>query len=94
MCSLIWTLQQCSCRVFQYEKYGDHLQTCQIQSAALPSHDWVVYKLGVFWGSVGQRVKIHKITPTTVKERGDIEVKDYVILQKNQGPDGRLPPPR
>ena len=33
MCSLIWTLQQCACRVF--EKYGDHLQTYQIQSEVL-----------------------------------------------------------
>ncbi len=39
-------------------------------------------------GSVGHKVKIHKITPATGKERGDLEIKDYVSLQK------RLPPPR
>jgi hypothetical protein len=42
----------------------------------------VVYKLGDLLGSVGQRVKIHKITPTTGKERGDNEIKDYVGLAK------------
>ena len=41
-------------------------------------HDWVVCKLGVSLGSVGHRVKIHKITPTTGNERGDIEIKDYI----------------
>ena len=35
-----------------------------------------------------------KITPVTVKERGDIEMKDYVVLQKPQGQDNRLSPPR
>jgi hypothetical protein len=44
-------------------------------------HDWVVYRLGVILGSVGHKVKIHKITPTTGKERGDLEINDYVILQ-------------
>ncbi len=36
--------------------------------------------------SVGDRVKIHNITPATGKERGDVEIdveiRDYVILQK------------
>jgi hypothetical protein len=45
-------------------------------------------------GSVGHTVKIHKITPATGKERGDIELKDYVDLQKPQAQDNRLPPPR
>jgi hypothetical protein len=35
-------------------------------------------------GSVGHKVKIHKITPATDKERGDIEIKGYVVLQKLQ----------
>jgi hypothetical protein len=34
-------------------------------------------------GSVGHKVKIHKITPGTGKER-DLEIKDYVVLQKPQ----------
>ena len=55
-------------------------------------HNWVVYKLGALFGSVGHRVKIHKITPATGKERGDIEIKDYVVLQKPQA--DRLPPAR
>jgi hypothetical protein len=42
----------------------------------------VVYKLGVLLDSVGHKVKIHKITPTTGKERGDIEIRDYIGLQK------------
>ena len=55
---------------------------------------WVVYRLGALFGSVGHKVKIHKINPATGKERGDIEIKDYVVLQKPQGQDNRLPPPR
>ena len=43
-------------------------------------HDWVVYTLGVLLGSVGHRLKIHTITAATVKEQGDIEIKDYVVL--------------
>ncbi len=43
---------------------------------------------------MGHRAKIHKITPPTGKERGDIEIKDYVVLQKLQTQDNRLPPSR
>jgi hypothetical protein len=43
---------------------------------------------------VGNKVKIHKITPATGKERGDLEIKDYVILQKTKEQADRLPPPR
>ena len=57
------------------------------------THDWVVSRLGVIFGSVGHKVKIHKITPATGKERGDIDIKDYVVLQNPQGQDNRLPPP-
>ena len=39
---------------------------------------------------VGHRVKIHKITPAQGKERGDVEIRDYVVLQKPAGCD-RLP---
>ena len=42
---------------------------------------------------MGHRVKIHKITRVTGKERGDLEVKDYVVLQEAQAQDNRLPPP-
>jgi hypothetical protein len=43
---------------------------------------------------VGHRVKIHKITAATGKERGDLEIKDHVVLQKSQEQADRLPPPR
>jgi len=43
---------------------------------------------------VGHRVKIHKITPAQGNERGDLEVRDYVVLQKPQDGTDRLPPPR
>jgi hypothetical protein len=43
---------------------------------------------------VGHRLKIHKITSTTGKERGDLEIKDYMVLQKPQERTDRLPPPR
>ena len=70
------------------------MQTCQVKSAASQVHDWVVYRLGGILGSVGHKVKIHKITPVTGKERGDLEIKDYVVLQKPQEQADRLPPPR
>ena len=34
------------------------------------------------------------MTPATGKERGDLEIKDYVVLQKPQVQVDRLPPPR
>ncbi len=53
------------------------------------------------FGSVGHRVKIHgsvghshKLTPATSKDRGDLEIKDYVVLQKPPEQADRLPPPR
>ena len=74
--------------------YGDHLQTCQVKSVSSQVHDWVVHRLGDLLGSVGHRVKIHKITPVTGKERDDLEIKDYVVLQKPQEQGDRLPPRR
>jgi hypothetical protein len=50
--------------------------------------------LGGILGSVGHRGKIHKITPVTGKEQGDLEIKDYVVLQKTKEQDDRLLPPR
>ncbi len=32
--------------------------------------------------------------PVTGKERGDLEIKDYVVMQKSQPQANRLPPPR
>ncbi len=54
----------------------------------------MVYRFGGIFGSVGHRGKIHKITSTTDKERGDLEIKNYVVLQKPQEQADRLPPPR
>ena len=67
--------------------------TCQTKSASSQVHDWVVYKLGELLGSVGHRVKIHNITSATGKEQGDLEIKDYVVMQKPQPQVNRLPPP-
>ncbi len=78
---LIGPLRQCPCNAFQIDYFGDHLQTCQAKSAATKVHDWVVLRLGVILGSVVHRVKIHNITPATGKERGDVEIRDYVVLQ-------------
>jgi hypothetical protein len=75
---------------FSFDHYGDHIQTCQRQSAALPAHEWIVYRLSLLLRSVGHRVKTHRITPAGVNERGDMEIKDYVIL--THGDDNRLPP--
>lgn len=42
---------------------------------------------------MGHRVKNHNITTVTGKERGDLEIKDYVVMQKPQPEANRLPPP-
>jgi hypothetical protein len=57
-------------------------------------HDWVVRRLGGILSSVGHRVKIHSITPATGKGRGDVEIRDYVVLQKPRDLTDCLPPPR
>jgi len=92
---LIGTSHQCVCNEFTYDSFGDHLETCQVKSTSTQVHDWVVYRLGDILGSVGHRVKIHKITSATGKERGDLEIKDYgipyVVLQKPQEQTDRLP---
>ncbi len=49
-----------------------------------------MYGLSLFLHSVGHSVKTHEITPAPDIERGDIEIKDYVILPN--GEDDRLPP--
>jgi hypothetical protein len=82
--------RQCPCRQFSFDPYGDHIQTCHRQSATLPTHEWIVYRLSLLLHSVGHRVKTHKITPSTGNERGDIEIQDYVFLPR--GEDGRIPP--
>ncbi len=64
------------------------------KSATTQVHDWVVHRLGGILGSVGHRVKIHNITPATGKERGDVEIRDYVVLQKPRDLTDCLPPPR
>ncbi len=92
--TLVGSSQRCACNAFHYDSFGDHLQTCQVKSADSQTHDWVLYRLGDILGSVGHSVKIHKITSSTGKERGDIEIKDYVVLQKPQEQADRLPPPR
>jgi hypothetical protein len=91
--ALLGPAQPCACNAFAYDPFGDHLQTCQTKSAASQVHDWVVYKLGSLLGYVGHRVKMHNITPATGKERGDLEVKDYVVMQKPLPQATRLPPP-
>ena len=91
---LIGPLRQCPCNVFQIDYFGDHLQTCQAKSAATQVHDLVVHRLGDIFSSVGHRVKVHNIMPSSVKERGDVEIRDYVILQKPRDLTDCLPPPR
>ncbi len=63
--ALIGPSQRCACNAFNNDVYGDHLETFQVKSAASQVHDWMVYRLGDILGSVGHKVKIHKITPAT-----------------------------
>jgi hypothetical protein len=44
----------CPCRQFSFDHYGDHIQTCQRLSAALPAHEWIVYRLSLLLRSVGR----------------------------------------
>ena len=43
---------------------------------------------------MGHRVKLHKTTSGTVIDRGNIEIKDYVVIEKPQTQDNCLSPPR
>ena len=88
--TLIEKSRQCPCRQFNFDPYGDHIQTCPCQSATFPTHEWRVYKLSLLLSSVGHKVKTHRMTPATGNEHGDIQIKDYVILP--HGEDDRLPP--
>ena len=54
---LIENPRQCPCRQFSFDHYGDHIQTCQRQSATLPAYEWIVFKLSLLLRSVGHRVK-------------------------------------
>jgi hypothetical protein len=69
---------------FHYDSFGDHLQTCQVTCVDSEVYDWVVKVQVGCLGSVVHRVKIHKITPDVDQKRGDLETKDYVVLQKPQ----------
>jgi hypothetical protein len=81
--ALIGPSQLYVCNVFHNDTFEDHLQTGKVKSVTSQVHDWVVYRLSGILGSVGHKVKIHKITPVTGKERGDLEIKDDVVLQKS-----------
>ena len=78
---LIGPAQQCVCNAFSYDIFGDHLQTCQTKSAVSQVHDWVVYKLGTLIGSVGHRVKIHKIH--LQRTRNVVTSRSKTSLSKN-----------
>ncbi len=52
--------RQCPCRQFNFDHYGDQIQTCQCQSSTLPAHEWIVYRLSLLLHSVGHRVKTHR----------------------------------
>jgi hypothetical protein len=49
--------------------------------------------LGGILDSVGHKVKMHKITLATGEERGDLEIKVYVVLQKPHEQTDQLPAP-
>ena len=53
-----------------------------------------MHRLGDILSSVGHQVKVHNITPASGNERGDVEIRDYVILQKPRDLTDCLPPPR
>ena len=80
------------CNAFHYDTYGTICRHAKLNQRLYKFTNelyiiWVHYS--VLWVI---KVKIHKITPATGKERGDIEIKDYVVLQNPQGQDNRLPP--
>ena len=49
-----------------------------------------LFKFSLLFCSVGYRVKTHKGTPRTGNEHGDIEIKDDVILSRDE--DNPIPP--
>ncbi len=47
--TLLENPRQCPSRQFSFDPYGDHIQTCQRQSATVPSHEWIVLRLSCWW---------------------------------------------
>jgi hypothetical protein len=86
--ALLANPRPCACQHF--DVFGDHLQTCKHQSAALHTHELFVYRFSSMLRSVGHRIKTHKVTPAAGNERGDIEIDNYVVLPR--GEDNLLPP--
>jgi hypothetical protein len=66
------------------------MQICQVKSESSQTHGWVMYCFGDILGSVGHRVKIHKITLVTGKERGDLEIKDDMTFESYKNLKNRL----
>ena len=63
------------------------------------THTDVVFDLPQWFVDWGQSVCLNSVTfgspestSNSGKERGDIEIKDYIFLQKTQAQDNRLPP--
>ena len=81
---LVANPRSCTCQHFDI--YGDHhhLQTCQLQSVALRTNEWFVYRLSSLFRSVGDRVKTHKVTPAVDNKSGEIEVGKYIGLPRGQ----------
>ena len=80
--ALLASPRPCACQHF--DVFGDHLQTCKHQSAALHTHEWFVYRFSSMLRSVGHRVKTHKVTLAAGNERGDIEIDNYVVLPREE----------
>jgi hypothetical protein len=77
--ALIGPSQRRPCNAFDYDVREDHLETCQVKSAASQVHDWVVYRLGDILGWVGHKVKIHKITKRLRPQ--DLYIQEFIITE-------------
>ena len=53
-------------------------------SNLLPAHEYIGQGLSLLLRSVGHRVKPHNVTPAPDNERGDIEIKDYVMFPRRR----------
>jgi hypothetical protein len=70
-------LATCSCRKFQLDPLGDHLNTGTAHSGAKTTHDWMVDQLADLFRTT-HKVKTQQVVKSRGQDCGDIELAGYV----------------
>jgi hypothetical protein len=76
-------LTTCSCRKFQLDPLGDHLNTCTTHSGAKKTHDWMVDQNADLFRTT-HKVKTQQVVKNRCQYCGDVELEGY--LTNTAGP--------